>query len=96
MHGVLTALRSCLPACDVSSDFVERLNRMLNKSSRTMLGLLSGRRNEGEELVNASFADMGVAIESLLRGENLEEDDEDFSSGLIERKVIWETLCRFR
>ncbi len=49
-----------------------------------MLGLLSGRRKDGEELVNASFADMGVAIDTLLRGENLEDDDEDCLAGLAE------------
>jgi hypothetical protein len=84
MHGILTALRSCLPACDISPKFVERLNQMLTKSTRTMLGLLSGRRKDGEELVNASFADMGVAIDTLLRGENLEDDDEDCLAGLAE------------
>ncbi len=49
-----------------------------------MLGLLSGRRKDGDELVNASFADMGVAIDTLLRRENLEDDDEDCLAGLDE------------
>jgi hypothetical protein len=84
MHGILTALRSCLPAGNISPEFVKRLNQMLMKSTRTMLGLLSGRRKDGEELVNASFADMGVAIDTLLRGENLEDDDEDCLAGLAE------------
>ncbi len=47
-----------------------------------MLLLLSGRRSDEDELVNASFADMGVAIESLLRGENA-DDGEDVATGKI-------------
>jgi hypothetical protein len=47
-----------------------------------MLGLMSGRRSADDELVNASFADMGVAIESLLKSEN-DEDDIDETSGFF-------------
>jgi hypothetical protein len=82
MHGILTALRACLPGCQITSEFVTRLNRSLTKTTRTMLLLLSGRRSDEDELVNASFADMGVAIESLLRGENA-DDGEDVATGKI-------------
>jgi len=46
-----------------------------------MLLLLSGRRTDEDELINASFADMGVAIESLLRGEHMEDGD-DVAEGM--------------
>ena len=42
-----------------------------------MLSLLSGRRCDDGELINASFADMGIAIESLLKSENGADDDDD-------------------
>ena len=42
-----------------------------------MLSLLSGRRCDDGELINASFADMGIAIESLVKCENAADDDDD-------------------
>ena len=42
-----------------------------------MLSLLSGRRCDDGELINASFADMGIAIESLVKSENAADDDDD-------------------
>ena len=83
MHGILTALRVCLPNSDLPPGFVPRLNEVLTKATRTMLSLLSGRRSGDGELVNASFADMGIAIESLLKSENaaVENDDDDADLG---------------
>lgn len=81
MHGILMALRACLPGYQITSEFVTRLNQTLTKTTRTMLLLLSGRRTDEDELINASFADMGVAIESLLRGEHMEDGD-DVAEGM--------------
>ena len=61
---------------------MDRLNDILTQSSHRMLLLLSGRRSENVDededvVVNASFEDMGVAIQSLLKAREVEDDDEN-------------------
>jgi hypothetical protein len=46
MHGVLTALRTCLPGSRISSDFVDRLIAALTFSTKKMLALLSGCKDD--------------------------------------------------
>ena len=61
--------------CDVTPDFVARLNDVMTQSSRRMLLLLSGRQGEDDDKIgNASFQDMGVAIQSLIKNGEGDED----------------------
>jgi hypothetical protein len=49
-----------------------------------MLLLLSGRRTEDDNdaVVNASFEDMGVAIQSLLKSGEPQDDEDNVGKGL--------------
>ena len=72
MHGILTALRICLPKELPSkiippeyTPFITTLIYTASKSASLMLSILSGN-NEKTKDDAASFADMGIAIDSMI------------------------------
>ena len=79
MHGLLTSLRAVLEVEPVPallrlpSTFHLDLVNQLEKSVHFMLGVLSG----GKQVGNASFADMGIAVENMVSEQDEEEDIEN-------------------
>ena len=82
MHGLLTSLRTVLeleeqastsigaaPPLLIPPTFHLDLVNELEKSVQFMLGVLSGGKQSG----NASFADMGIAVENMV----MEQDDDN-------------------
>ena len=77
MHGILTALRACLPTELPSkilmlenASFLTSLIDAVSKSVTVMLSMFGGNKGSSEQA--ASFADMGIAIDSMI--ENTEND----------------------
>ena len=77
MHGLLTSLRAVLeveplPALlRLPSTFHLDLVNQLEKSVHFMLGVLSGGKQGG----NASFADMGIAVENMVSEQEQEDEN---------------------
>ena len=62
-----------------------------------MLALLSGRRSTDQDLVNASFADMGLAIAGLLKSDvDNNEDDEELVAGIFKNNRAQECFSSLK
>lgn len=75
MHGLLTSLRAILEESGLSNNenlsaFHTDLINELERSIQFMMEILSG----GNRNKNASFAQMGIAVESMISEEAMEED----------------------
>lgn len=64
MHGLLTSLRAILPLEQLGQEFFAQLCEQLEKSVGFMLNILGSN--------NASFAEMGVAVENMIQENNQE------------------------
>ena len=83
MHGILTALRVCLPAelpnCALeveNTSLITSLIETISNSVNLMLSILSGSNNTSDQA--ASFADMGIAIDSMIEDNQNEYGNNEF------------------
>jgi len=61
MHGFLTSIRATIQLENLDTSFYQNLMNVLEESVELMLEILSG----GNQIKNASFADMGIAVEAI-------------------------------
>jgi hypothetical protein len=74
MHGLMTSLRATMSLeTALSDDFYSELAKVLATTVNCMLQLLSG----GSKTKNASFAEMGIAVENLLDQDSADVAGED-------------------